>query len=178
MGGWVKICENVASKDRDGKDVRRLMCLTHYERLGPSGVTISAAVRQIEGFDKQHLMVSVPLGVLLQPTLRATVYPRDAWNKLLNGETVPDTKFELLTYTICHPAGCTAELEATPQVLEQIRAAGGMMVTATGPSGHPMTYPVPFAGFSEAHAGTPVDGTKYATERQAVLDRISKSRQK
>jgi|KBSSwiStaDraftv2_1062776.scaffolds.fasta_scaffold113489_1 uncharacterized caspase-like protein len=179
MGGWVKMCDNVASKDKDGKDVRRFMCLTHYERLDPSGVTqISAAVRQVEGFDKQHMMVSVPLGVLLQPSLRATVYPRDAWNKLLNGEHIADTKSEFLTYTICHPAGCTAELEATPQVLDQIRAGGGMMVTATAPSGHSVTYPVPFAGFSEAHAGTPVDGTRYAAERQALLDRISKSRQK
>lgn len=179
MGGWIKICENTALKDKEGRDERRLICMTDCERLDAGGVTqISAAVRRIEGSGKQYLAIMVPLGVLLHPAMRATIYPRDAWNKLLNGEAVAQTKSEFLTYTLCSQYGCTAEVEAAPRMLDQIRAAGGMLVAATSPSGHPLTYPVPFAGFSEAHAGAPVDGAKYMAERRALLDLLSKARQK
>ncbi len=64
----MKLCEKApfAKKDKDGKDVKeeKEICLTHHERLdGNSGmVLVSAAIRQVEGGDKEHFMVMVPLG--------------------------------------------------------------------------------------------------------------------
>ena len=49
---------NGHAKDKDGKDEKKELniCLTHHERLdGNTGmVLVSAAVRQVEGQDKQH----------------------------------------------------------------------------------------------------------------------------
>ena len=63
------------TKDKDGKEEKKDLniCLTHHERLdGNTGmVLVSAAVRQVEGQDKQRFMVMVPLGMLLQPGMRA-----------------------------------------------------------------------------------------------------------
>ena len=79
---WVKLCEKATAqvKDKDGKEEKKDLniCLTHHERLdGNTGmVLVSAALRQIEGQDKQHFMVMVPLGMLIQPGMRATVFPR------------------------------------------------------------------------------------------------------
>src|SRR5438874_12682703 len=81
QSAWVKLCEKATavSKDKDGKEQKKDLniCLTHHERLdGNSGmVLVSAAVRQVEGQDKQHFMVMVPLGMLLQAGMRATLYP-------------------------------------------------------------------------------------------------------
>lgn len=79
---WVKLCEKATAqvKGKDGKEEKKDLniCLTHHERLdGNTGmVLVSAALRQIDGQDKQHFMVMVPLGMLIQPGMRATVFPR------------------------------------------------------------------------------------------------------
>src|ERR1700741_3672198 len=62
QSAWVKLCEkaNAIAKDKDGKEEKKEIniCLTHHERLdGNTGmVLVSAAVRQVEGQDKQHFM--------------------------------------------------------------------------------------------------------------------------
>ena len=117
----MKLCEKATAvtKDKDGKEEKKDLniCLTHHERLdGNTGmVLVSAAVRQVEGQDKQHFMVMVPLGMLLQPGMRATLYPKDLWDKAQKNEKVDESKLKglKLGYTLCHPAGCTAEMEAT-----------------------------------------------------------------
>ena len=66
----MKLCEKATAqvKDKDGKEEKKDLniCLTHHERLdGNTGmVLVSAALRQVEGQDKQHFMVMVPLGML------------------------------------------------------------------------------------------------------------------
>src|SRR5262245_28809296 len=63
QSAWVKLCEKspLVKKDKDGKDVKeeKNICLTHHERLdGNSGmVLVSAAIRQVEGNDNDHLMI-------------------------------------------------------------------------------------------------------------------------
>src|SRR5262245_11008077 len=94
---WVKQCEkaNAVTKDEDGKDEKKEVniCLTHHERLdGNSGmVLVSAAVRHIDGQDKQHFMVMVPLGMLIQPGMRASLYPKDQWELVQKNEKVDET---------------------------------------------------------------------------------------
>src|SRR5262249_28179523 len=66
QSAWVKLCEKapMVKKDKDGKDQKeeKSICLTNHERLdGNSGmVLVSAAIRQVEGQDKQSLMIMVP----------------------------------------------------------------------------------------------------------------------
>ena len=96
----MKLCEKAppSVKDKDGKEEKKDLniCLTHHERLdGNTGmVLVSAAMRQIEGQDKQHFMVMVPLGMLIQPGMRATVYPKDLWEKVQKNEKVDESQTE------------------------------------------------------------------------------------
>ena len=137
----MKLCEKATAqvKGKDGKDEKKDLniCLTHHERLdGNTGmVLVSAAVRQIEGQDKQHFMVMVPLGMLIQPGMRATVFPKNLWEKVQKNEKLEKTEEEKLKglqlrYTLCHAAGCTAEMDVTPELLTDLKSSGGMMVFA------------------------------------------------
>jgi invasion protein IalB len=181
QSAWVKLCEkaNAVTKDKDGKDEKKevSICLTHHERLdGNSGmVLVSAAVRQIDGQDKQHFMVMVPLGMLIQPGMRASLYPKDQWELVQKNEKIDETKLKgiKLGYTLCHPAGCTAEVEATPELINDLRTMGGLVVFTINAGGQPVGFPVPLVGFEQAYTGGPVDNKQYGEARRALMQQIA-----
>lgn len=181
QSAWVKLCEkaNAVTKDKDGKDEKKevSICLTHHERLdGNSGmVLVSAAVRQIDGQDKQHFMVMVPLGMLIPPGMRASIYPKDQWELVQKNEKVDEAKLKgiKLAYTLCHPAGCTAEVEATPELITDLRTSGGLVVFAINAGGQPVGFPVPLVGFEQAYTGGPVDNKQYGEARRALMQQIA-----
>ncbi|KAB2911507.1 MAG: invasion protein [Hyphomicrobiaceae bacterium] len=185
QSAWVKLCEKATAvtKDKDGKEQKKDMniCLTHHERLdGNSGmVLVSAAVRQVDAQDKQHFMVMVPLGMMLQPGMRATIYPKDAWEKVQKNEKVDESKLKgmKLSYTLCHPAGCTAEMESTPELINDLKSSGGVMVFAINAAGAPVAFPVPLNGFDQAYAGGPIDSKKYGEARRALMQQIAQRQQ-
>jgi len=186
---WVKLCEKATAtaKNKDGKEEKKDLniCLTHHERLdGNSGmVLISAALRQIDGAtDKQHFMVMVPLGMMLQPGMRATIFPKDSWAKVQKNEKIEKAeeakmKAMKLEYTLCHAAGCTAEVEATPELVSTLKGSGGLMVFAFAASGAPVAFPVPLTGFEQALAGQPVDTKKYGEARKSLMMQIAQRQQ-
>jgi len=185
QSAWVKLCEKATAtqKTKDGKDEKKDLniCLTHHERLdGNSGmVLVSAAVRQVEGQDKQAFMVMVPLGMMLQPGMRATLYPKDMWEKAQKNEKVDESKLKPLSlaYTLCHPAGCTAETEASPDLLNDLKKGGGLMVFAINAAGAPAAFPVPLVGFEQSYAGPPVDSKKYSEARRSLMQQIAQRQQ-
>jgi len=178
---WVKLCEpaTTSTRENDGRETKKTfdICLTHHERLdGNTGmVLVSAAVRQIQGQEKQAFMVMVPLGMLLQPGMRAAIYPKDAWEKVQRNEKIDEAKLKTITlaYTLCHPAGCTAETEATPGLIADLKANSGLVVLAVNASGQAVGFPVPLSGFEEAYKGKPIDSKEYAKARQALLQQIT-----
>lgn len=178
---WVKLCEKapVLTKDKDGKDVKgeKGICLTHHERLdGNTGmVLVSAAIRQVEGLDKTHLMVMVPLGMAIQPGLRATVYSKELWDKAQKNEKVDDTKLKpvQLKFSLCHPAGCTAELELDDDLMKQLRANAGLMIFSINANGQVIAFPVPLAGFGAALDGAPIDNELYSKSRRELMQQIA-----
>lgn len=183
QSAWVKLCEKASiqkpgAKDKDGKPVteEKDLCLTHHERLdGNTGmVIISAAVRQLEGVDKNVLMVMVPLGMSVQPGVRAAVYPKDLWAKVAKNEKVDEKLLKPidLKYSLCHPAGCTAEMEATKELLDQMKNGGGMMVLAMNAGGQPIAFPVPLDGFNQSLTGAPVDNKEYTRARAQLMLQI------
>src|SRR5262249_60794025 len=145
QSSWVKLCEkaNAVTKGMDGKDWKKEVnsCLTHYERLDEKGnVLVSAALRVVEGQEKQHFMVMVPLGMLIKPGMHAMIYPKDVWERIetnrgINGRNEEELRSLTLAYTLCHPAGCTAEVEATPELLASLKTSGGVVITSTRDSG-------------------------------------------
>jgi invasion protein IalB len=185
QSAWVKLCEKAAGvmKGKDGKEEQKELniCLTHHERLdGNTGmVLVSAALRQVEGQDKQHFMVMVPLGMMLQAGMRATLYPKDAWEKLQKKEQIDESKLKAikLTYTLCHPAGCTAEIESTPELINELKAYGGLVVFSIGANGAPVGFPVPLNGFAESLVGSPIDNKQYGEARKALMEQIAARQQ-
>lgn len=177
---WVKLCEkaDLARRDKDGKEVREQkdICLTHHERLdGNTGmVLVSAAIREVEGMDKEHLMIMVPLGMAIPPGLRAAVYTKEQWAKAQKNEKVDEKELKpiSLQYSLCHPAGCTAEVEATKELVESMKTGGGLMVLAINANAQPIAFPVPLDGFTAAHAGAPVDNKAYAQARGQLMQQI------
>jgi invasion protein IalB len=185
QSAWVKLCEKATAvaKDKDGKESKKDLniCLTHHERLdGNTGmVLVSAAVRQVEGQDKQHFMVMVPLGMLIQPGMRASIYPKDLWEQVQKDEKIDESKLKSLKlgYTLCHAAGCTAEVEAPPELINDLRASGGLVILAINPAGQAVGFPVPLYGFDQAYAGNPVDNKQYGEARKALMQQIAQRQQ-
>ncbi len=179
---WVKLCEKaqIPSKDKDGKDVKKEknICLTHHERLdGNTGmVLVSAAIREIEGNRQADLMVMVPLGMALPPGVRAAVYTKELWEKAAKNEKIDEKLLKPLDlkYSLCHPAGCTAEVEATTELIdadEGRRRSDG--------SGHERRRRSRSASrfrstaSSRPIAGKPVDNAEYAKARQQLMGQIA-----
>jgi invasion protein IalB len=182
---WVKLCEKAPfnHKDKDGKDIKeeKNICLTHHERLdGNTGmVMVSAAIREIEGSDKKSMMVMVPLGMALPPGLRAAVYTKEQWAQAAKNEKIDEKTLKpiSLKYSLCHAAGCTAEVEATADIVEQMKTGGGIMVIAMNAGAQPIGFPVPLDGFVEAYAGKPVDNKEYAKARGQLMAQIRERQQ-
>ena len=182
QSAWVKLCEKASlnRKGKDGKEVKeeKNICLTHHERLdGNTGaVLVSAAIREVEGADKKSLMIMVPLGMAIPPGIRAAVYTKDQWAKAAKKEKIDEKTlkpFEL-KFSLCHAAGCTAETAATKEIIDQMKAGGGIMVIAMNAGAKPVGFPVPLGGFTEAYSGKPVDNKEYAKARGQLMAQIRK----
>jgi hypothetical protein len=102
------------------------------------------------------------------------------WDKIQKREQVDDSKLQpiKLTYTLCHSAGCTAEAEATPEVIKDIQGGAGLVVFAVNGNGSPVAFPVPLSGFSAALAGQPADNAEYAKQRRALMEQIRQNQAK
>ncbi len=183
---WVKLCEKApfVGKDKDGKDVRedKDICLTHHEQIeATSGmVLVSAALRQIQGQPKPLFMVMVPLGVALPPGLQVGVYTKDLWDKAQKGEKIDEKAITpiKLPYTLCHAAGCTGEIEATPELVNSLKTGGGLVVLAVHASGRAMPLPMALSGFDKALDGTPADPKLYSDQRRDVMIKIAENQKR
>lgn len=185
QSAWVKLCEKspLVKKGEDGKEVKeeKNICLTHHERLdGNSGmVLVSAAIRQVEGSEHDHLMIMVPLGMAIPPGIKAAVYTKDQWEKASKNEKIDDKDLKPvdLKFSLCHPSGCTAETEATKDIIEQMKSGGGIMVLAMNAQAQPIGFPVPLDGFTDAFAGKPVDNAEYKKARGQLMAQIRQRQQ-
>jgi invasion protein IalB len=154
QSAWVKLCEKAPNITDPKQELN--VCLTHHERLdGNSGrVLVSAAIREVDGQTQKALMVMVPLGMALPPGVQVKV-----------DENEPIK----LQFTLCHAAGCTAEAEATPAIIEQMKKGKQVVVAAINLAGKAIGFPVPLNGFPKALAGPPVDNEKYKEARKRLM---------
>jgi invasion protein IalB len=185
QSAWVKLCEKTPQTklgpdgkpqlDRDNKPVmeERTLCLTHHEQMTNVGVTmVSAAIQQLEGIEKLHMMVMIPpvQGIIMPAGVSVVVYTREQVEKLQKKERLDEKELigQKLMFTICHQNGCTAENEATPQLLDAMRKGAVMVAFATHPSGQPIPFEVPLTGFAATFAGKPVDNELYRKQREGL----------
>jgi len=180
QSAWVKLCEatKLPKADKAGKTkiITKNICLTHHERLdGNTGmVIISAAIRMVEGQKKPSLMVMVPLGMALPAGVKAAVYNKEQWARAQKKKRVDDKELKPLSlkYSLCHPAGCTAEIPVSPGLIDSMKTGGGLMVLSLNSAGRPVAFPVPLTGFAKAHDGKPVDNKAYSSARNNLMAQI------
>ena len=100
------------------------------------------------------------------------------WEKVQKNEKVDESKLKpvKLAYTLCHPAGCTAEME-TRRSPRRLKTGGGLMVFAVNAAAQPVAFPVPLDGFEQAYAGEPVDNKQYGEARRALMQQIAQRQQ-
>ena len=186
QSAWVKLCEKgaVMAKDKDGKPVKEehSICLTHHERIdAQSGIVlVSAAIRTVDEGKEPLLMVMVPLGMALPPGLQIGVYSKDMWDKIQKGEKVDDSKLVpvKMSYILCHSAGCTGEVAATPEMINDLKTNGGIIVYAVSGAGQPVAFPIPLTGFDAAMTGAAADNAEYSKQRRALMQQIADNQQK
>ena len=183
---WVKLCEKgtAVTKDKDGKEVKQdhTVCLTHHERIdAQSGIVlVSAAVRQMDEGKDPQFMVMLPLGMAIVPGMQVGVYPKDMWDKIQKGEKVDDTKLVPIKvpFNLCHSAGCTGEIAATPEIIDSFRSNGGIIVYGLSGNGRPVAFPIPLNGFDAALTGAPASNEEYAKQRNGLMKQIADNQQK
>lgn len=190
QSAWVKLCEEgtLSGKDKEGKELQKKLkiCMTHHERIdGTSGmVLLSVALRQtlLDGQEKEYLRVTVPQGTMLGFGVGVAILPKDIWDKVERDQKVEKSdedrvKSLKLPYVFCLPAGCTAEIEATPEIVNSLKTNAGLFVHTLEMSGAPAGMRVPLVGFNQALAGQPTDTKKYVEARKALMQEIGKRQQ-
>jgi invasion protein IalB len=75
-----------------------------------TGITmVSAAIQQLEGIDKLHMMVMVPptTGIVMPAGMSVVVYNKEQVEKLEKKEKIDDKTLvgQKLMFTICHQNG-------------------------------------------------------------------------
>ncbi len=151
--GGLKLC--MKSDQTNNKEI----CLTNHEGLEPNTgmVLIAAAVRKVEGEDKQQLLVRVP-------TAYALVIPAGVQIKIDDGQPIQ------LQYMICFPTSCQVQLELTKELFDSMRKGKQMVVAAMNIQQKTMGFPVPLTGFAKAYDGAPVDSAKYEESRRQLME--------
>lgn len=188
QSAWVKLCETAQYQKvgADGKPVMKgdkpeledkQLCLTHHEQMTATGVTIvSAAIQQLQGVEKLGMMLMVPsaVGLTIPPGMKVFIYDRDQWDKLQKKERIDESKVvqQSLIFTMCHQNGCTAENEATPQLIQAMKTGAAMVALAIHVSGRPVSFEVPLTGFAATIDGKPVDNEEYKKQRGLLWEQI------
>ena len=150
---WVKLCM------RNDQTANKEICLINHEGLEPNTgmVLIAAAVRKVEGEEKQQLLIRVP-------TAYALVMPAGVQLKIDEEQPIQ------LQYAICFPTSCQVQLELTKELMDSMRKGKQMVVAAMNIQQKTMGFPVPLNGFAKAYDGAPVDSAKYEESRRQLME--------
>ncbi len=178
---WVKLCDKIKMKPqkpdaKDAKPEEKQLCSTMFEAIESNSgqLIVSVGLQQMEGAPKQVLAVMVPLGVVIPGGVKLAVYNKDQWAKAAKNEKIElkDLKTADLKFVHCLPVGCTAEAQATPEMLEMLKGNAGLAVLAIWANGNQFTVPVPLDGFGSALDGKPMDNKEYQANRKKLMEHI------
>ena len=152
---WVKLC--LKNEQTNNKQV----CLVNHEGLEPNTgmVLVAAAVRSIEGEDKQNLLVRLPTAYSLIMSAGVQI-------------KIDDSEPIALQYAVCFPTSCQVQMELTKEIFDKMRKGKQMIVAAMNMQQKTMAFPVPLTGFSKTYDGPPVDNAKYEEARRQMMEKF------
>jgi invasion protein IalB len=149
----------------------------HHERLDATragALMVALAVRQTGA--RHTLTVMMPTEVQREPGVKVYIYPNNLWERVQRKERLPKDVFDRLRvvslkFVFCHAEGCTAEADAAPELVADLKSNAGLLVLAFK-SGQPIGYPIPLSGFREAYDGAPIDSVRFHQARNELLRRL------
>ena len=158
QGFWYKLCDEQPQS-------KRQICFTFHEQVNvrTGRLYVSAALRKVSKTKTEHILVVVPPGVAVRPGLQIKIDDKDPI---------------VLNYIICQPKGCTAEGEATAELVEQLKAGQNMMVAVIDVTGKINYLRVPLNGFKIAYKGPAVDKDIYFKAWRTQLDQLRRQQPK
>jgi invasion protein IalB len=146
---WVKLCE------RGPQPTDKQVCfITQYGQNEGGQTVVLATLIDPEG-ERRALRLTLPLGVQLTQGMRATVdqgQPIDA------------------QYRVCAVNGCTAEIEASSELIGKLKTGKGLLVQGVDFQGYEVSYSLPLEGFAKAFDGAPVDPKELDQQRKLQED--------
>jgi invasion protein IalB len=154
---WVKLC---SKNEQTGF---KQLCIVKYEGVDPNTgtVMVTAAVRSVEGEDKQSLLVGVTTAATL-------VIPVGVQIKFDDGQPIS------LKYAICLPPSCQVQTELTREIFDKMRKGKQMVVAAMNVQQKTMGFEVPLIGFGKAYDGLPVDNAKYEEAKRQMAEKFQR----
>jgi invasion protein IalB len=163
---WYKLCGEVPvqepvkpgelPKQQKPEDMKKTaVCLTQADvRDNVTAMLVAKlVVRQIAGQPKPQLVVMLPL---------QSAIPPGALVKLDEMEPIR------LAYTTCDRAGCYAEGNIEPSMVDQMKSGKQVIFAGIHVSGRPMNVPLPLEGFAKAIDGPPIPPEKYMEDQRKL----------
>jgi invasion protein IalB len=146
---WTRVCAK--GQEADAKTV----CATGREgRLDNGFLVIGAVLIEPEGIPQKLLRITLPLGMALQAGTRVIVDQGQPMNA---------------PFVVCLPNGCMADIEASAELVGELKKGQGLVVQAIHMQRGALTLNVPLAEFAKANQGPPMDQKTYE-ERQRKLE--------
>jgi invasion protein IalB len=186
-GAWVRLCDRgrLSGKDKSGREIAKdvEMCMTLTEQIHPNtGIIMLSVVLQrvrMDGTEKDVLTVTVPQGVIMDRGAAITVFPTDLWLKVQRNEKLDGydesrlkARSVKLAFKQCVQAGCIAEAEATPLLIDLLTGNAGLLVHTVRSPSTPVSQPVSLDGFAQALQGPPTDTKAFRAARTKLLEEI------
>jgi invasion protein IalB len=157
---WTKFCE----KGPQGTD-KQVCFVSQYGQNEAGGTVVVATLVDEEG-SRKMLRLTLPLGVQLGQGMRAVVDQGQPINA---------------RYSVCASNGCTAEIEASAELIDKLRAGKGLMLQGVNFEGYEISYSLPLESFAKAYAGAPVDPKELEQQRklqEELLRRAAEARKR
>jgi invasion protein IalB len=143
---WVKFCGK--NKDAQAKQV----CFTGKDARTEAGQPlVAAALIEPEGEPNRLFRITLPNPLQLQYGTRVIV------------DQQPPMTAPFIT---CLARGCTADYEATPDLIAKLKHGRMLTIQAINVAGAALSFPLPLVDFAKANEGRPTDPKVFEEQQQ------------
>ncbi len=154
---WTKVCGTDPASNKE-------ICMTTQDFTAETGQPLaSAAIREVKDDPNKKFIVSVPVGMLLQPGTRVVIDQQPPLS---------------LKYEICFPNGCFAGMDVNAEFVTKLKKSQSMTIQALQMGGRTLNFVLPTKEFAKAYDGAPSDPNVVAAERQKLAEELQKLAQK
>lgn len=154
---WTKVCGTDTS-------VNKQICMISLDFTAETGQPLaSVAIREMQDDPVKKFIVSVPIGMLIQPGTRAII------------DQQPPISMK---YEICFPNGCFSSMDVNAEFVSKLKKSQVITVQAIQMGGRTLNFQLPAKDFAKAYDGPASDPKEVAAERQKLAEELQKLAQK